>query len=145
GRLQLYRDQLQTYTAADASGAAPDPLDVAAALLALQVGDDGPAPRDPGNRTQADVEGIPSSSARFDRAAPAPRRQAQPEKGRIGFERPRTDDNRPLNRRTPGRPSRETVYRVAVGHTDGSRSEAIVGAIPNEGRLRGSYLGKIEI
>ena len=140
GRLDLYRDQLRAYTATGGTDAPSDPLEVAAALLALQVGDEGPEPRAAGAAEQ--VQDVPRRSAEFDPSPPAPRRQPG---GRAQFERSGTGTDRPLNRRTPGRTSRGTVYRVAVGHTHGARPEAIVGAITNEGGLRGSDLGKIEI
>lgn len=127
GRLQMYREQAQTF--AHTHGV--DPLEAAAALLAVHVGDPGPAPRhnesdqaDGGAELGAGPDG--DFTATFSRSSG-------------------TGEDRPLNRRKPGRTSRGTVYRVAVGRTHGVRPEAIVGAITGEGGLHGRDLGKIDI
>lgn len=146
GRLEMYRELL-TAVGSDRDG---DPLDLAAALLALQAGDDGP---------QRDTGGEPGT-------------------GRPRADRPRSDDSRPGRERTGHHPSDQRlapagdrrvpartddavergtpvrrvqrgdaarVYRVAAGHNHGARPQAIVGAITGEGNLRGSDVGKIEI
>lgn len=123
----MYREQAQTF--AHTHGV--DPLEAAAALLAVHVGDPGPAPRhnesdqaDGGAELGAGPDG--DFTATFSRSSG-------------------TGEDRPLNRRKPGRTSRGTVYRVAVGRTHGVRPEAIVGAITGEGGLHGRDLGKIDI
>ncbi|MGC0250786.1 DEAD/DEAH box helicase [Pseudactinotalea sp. Z1748] len=146
GRLDLYREQLQAYT----DDGAVEPLEVAAALLALQVGDDGPAPRQDRAGGESGTLGVAgadrSGAARRPGAVAASAHTGRDERpARARFDSARSGADRPMTRRTPGRTSRGTVYRVAVGHTHGARPEAIVGAITNEGGLRGSDLGKIEI
>ncbi len=126
GRLDLYRDVLRGHI--EQSGA--DLEDVAAALMALAVGDEGPRPREEGRRDryeeQTDEDGS-FVAARFDEGF-SPRRGAAERGGR---------------RATPaGGGSR---YRVEVGHKDGVQPGAIVGAITGEGGLKGSDLGKIDI
>ncbi len=130
GRLSQYRDQITGFIAANGQ---IDPLDVAAALAALAVGDDGPRARAEQERFEAEREQI--------RAA----RKAA-----------RTDDGR---ERTHGRQAREvagrgrganrevrgTRYRIAVGHTHGAQPGGIVGALTNEAGLAGSDVGKIDI
>lgn len=124
GRLELYRDML-TQHAADQD---MDMTDLAAALLALAVGDQGPRPED---------------EIRQEREERAARRRRDDEAG---------DDAHTSERRGRGKAAgsrRERgdarTYRVAVGHRDGVAPGAIVGAITGEGGLRGSDLGKIEI
>jgi ATP-dependent RNA helicase DeaD len=118
GRLDAYRDAVR---AAVADGT--DPVDLAAALAALAVGD---------------LRGIEPDEV----LAPTPIQEATgavSENGRVSFtseERARTAARRPVN---------GTRYRVAVGHTHGTRPEAIVGAITGEGGLRGADLGRIDI
>ena len=130
GRLDLYREVLE--------GSEHDLLETAAALLAIAVGDDGPAPRhdrhdDAGPRRRREERYDDSGEfvgATFeegrDHAHVAPR-------GRAGT-RPRHRDS-----------GSGTRYRVEVGHRDGVQPGAIVGAITGEGGLRGQDLGKIDI
>jgi len=117
GRLEMYRDLL-------AQQDGEDLLTTAAALLAEHIGDSGPAPRREEEETlQRDFE-APASGARRDR--PGPDRTGGSSHSR--------------------RPSPEgTVYRIAVGHTDGVRPGDIVGAITGEGGLRGNQIGRISI
>ncbi|WP_245708790.1 DEAD/DEAH box helicase [Ruania alba] len=112
GRLGMYREHLAAHLGPDG-----DPLETAAALLALAVGDGGP-------RSAEELE--PAPQQRFDR-------ESSPANG------PRGGAGR--GRRGPN----GTVYRVAVGHSHGVRPQDIVGAITGEGGLRGSDLGKIDI
>jgi len=121
GRLDLYRELL---TAQTGDG---DLLDVAAALLAQSVGDQGP-------QRARDDEEIPTQGFEAD-------------SGRFGDREQRR--NGPRGGARSGGPAQfsgpGTVYRVAVGHTHGARPQDIVGAITGEGGLRGSDLGKISI
>ena len=123
GRLDLYRDAVREFLASDEI----DPVDLAAALCALAVGDAGPAAQ-----AAAAAEELAATALQTARGAGL-------EEGRISFtseERARTAARRPTN---------GTRYRVAVGHTHGARPEAIVGAITGEGGLTGKDLGKIDI
>ncbi|WP_324652087.1 DEAD/DEAH box helicase [Georgenia sp. H159] len=134
GRLDLYRDIL------DASE--HNLRETAAALLAIAVGDDGPAPReehgtveDSGPRRRREESYDPSGEfvgAVFEEGRDREHRGA-PRTGRAGT-RPRHRDA-----------SSGTRYRVEVGHRDGVQPGAIVGAITGEGGLRGQDLGKIDI
>ena len=120
GRLEMYRTAI---SAAVEQGS--DILDLAAALAAMSVGDDGP-----GSRTEETIEPAPLQVARGADSSG---------NGRVSFtseERARTAARRPVT---------GTRYRVAVGHTHGARPEAIVGAITGEGGLRGKDLGRIDI
>ncbi|WP_246464885.1 DEAD/DEAH box helicase [Ruania alkalisoli] len=113
GRLHMYRDQL-----AERIGSEGDPMEIAAALLALAVGDAGPRAND------QDEVASPAEQT-FDR-------ESNSDRGRSASGRPR-------------RSASGSVYRVAVGHSHGVRPQDIVGAITGEGGLRGSDLGKIDI
>ncbi len=120
GRLEMYRTAL---TEAVAAGA--DLLDLASALAAMSVGDDGP-----GSRTEEAIEPSPIQASRGADST---------SDGRVSFtseERARTAARRPVT---------GTRYRVAVGSTHGARPESIVGAITGEGGLRGKDLGRIDI
>ncbi|WP_372593733.1 DEAD/DEAH box helicase [Actinotalea sp.] len=120
GRLDMYRTAIAT---AVEQGA--ELVDLAAALAAMSVGDDGP-----GSRTDEVVEPSPIQARRG---------AGTDEDGRVSFtseERARTAARRPVT---------GTRYRVAVGSTHGARPEAIVGAITGEGGLRGKDLGRIDI
>ncbi|WP_454294686.1 DEAD/DEAH box helicase [Salana multivorans] len=115
-----------------------DPLDIAAALLALAVGDDG------GTRASEDEAlALPDRGDRRDR-------QDRGERFDRGdrFDRDRGDR---AERGFRERASRSRVgdsdnrYRIAVGHRDGVTPQGIVGAMTNEGGLRGAEIGKINI
>ena len=134
GRLEMYRDAVAGYV--ESTGA--DVADVAATLLALAVGDEGPQKRaeEDGDdrRTRHDERMDDDGSfvaARFD-AGPS-------RNGAVG-------GSRAPSERGGRRPRVAGVrYRVEVGHKDGVQPGAIVGAITGEGGLRGSDLGKIDI
>ncbi|MCL3862402.1 DEAD/DEAH box helicase [Actinotalea sp. K2] len=120
GRLSMYREAIVAHL--EQTGM--DPIDLAAVLAALSVGDLGPA-------SQVDeIESAPSQAARG---------SARSDEGRVSF----TSEDRA--RSTTRRPTTGTRYRLAVGHTHGARPEAIVGAITGEGGLTGKDLGKIDI
>jgi len=130
GRLDLYREVL--------SGSEHDVLETAAALLALAVGDDGPAPR----RDRHEDDGAPRRR----------REERYDDSGEFvgaAFEEGRDHAHVASRGRAGGRPRHRdgsgTRYRVEVGHRDGVQPGAIVGAITGEGGLRGQDLGKIDI
>ncbi|WP_108717482.1 DEAD/DEAH box helicase [Miniimonas sp. S16] len=101
-----------------------DILDVAAALLALAVGDDGVTPE------------VPDEVAlRDDRRSYGEREERGDRDGR-GRER---------SGRRDSRESGGNRYRISVGHRDGVTPQGIVGAITGEGGLRGAEIGKIDI
>ena len=115
GRLERYRAEVRALL----TETGIDPVELAAVLAALAVGDDGTPPVD---------------------IAPAPQHQARGarvEGGKASFTE--------TGRRRPDRRVTGTRYRLAVGHTHGARPEHIVGAITREGGLRGADLGKIDI
>jgi len=131
GRLDLYREILE--------GSEHDLREMAAALLAIAVGDEGPAPR----------------NDRFDDEGPRRRREENyDDSGEfVGakFEEGRDHERLAPRGRAGTRPRHRdgvgsgTRYRVEVGHRDGVQPGAIVGAITGEGGLRGQDLGKIDI
>src|SRR5690606_8747840 len=131
GRLELYRELL-----AEAGG---DPIEVAASLLALAVGDDGPRSR--AEQEQFEAEQFEVQRAEAKRAAEE-RRSGPREERSYGERRfgDREDRPRGLRREAVG-----TRYRLAVGHTHGAAPTGIVGALTAEGGLSGKDLGKIVI
>ena len=122
-----------------------DVEELAATLLALAVGDEGPRRREDrgGERPQRarreenlDSEGT-FLSASFEGGR---------EKNRRGERGDRGEGRRSATR--SGRREHEgpgTVYRVEVGHRDRVLPGAIVGALANEGGIEGSDIGKIDI
>ena len=122
-----------------------DVEELAATLLALAVGDEGPRRREErgGERPQRarreenlDSEGT-FLSASFEGGR---------EKGRRAERGDRGEGRRSATR--SGRREHEgpgTVYRVEVGHRDRVLPGAIVGALANEGGIEGSDIGKIDI
>ena len=115
GRLELYRKLIGEFVAEHEL----DPLELAAALGAMSVGDEGP-----GSATEEE-ELAPQQLAGEDRGG----------------------DRRGRGPRGDG-PSTErgyTSYKIGVGHTHGARPPAIVGAITGEGGLHGKDVGKIQI
>ncbi|PYG02096.1 ATP-dependent RNA helicase DeaD [Georgenia satyanarayanai] len=133
GRLDLYREILD--------GSEHDLREMAAALLAIAVGDDGPAPReersveDAGPRQRREERYDSSGEfvgATFEEGRDNSHRHTGPRTGRAGT-------------RSRHRDGSGTRYRVEVGHRDGVQAGAIVGAITGEGGLRGQDLGKIDI
>ncbi|GAA4727244.1 DEAD/DEAH box helicase [Isoptericola chiayiensis] len=138
GRLELYTELLTQHLTPAEDGTAPDPTQVAAALLALAVGDDGPQHR----AAQAEHE-----RERAEAQGGRNRETYRAERGERDGDRtrrhPRADrDDRPRGIR---RAAEGTRYRVSVGHTHGAQPRGIVGALTNEGGLRGADIGKIDI
>lgn len=135
GRLDLYHtllEEVQDTTDLDIA-------DVAAALLAAAVGDDGPDPRVAKDRRGS---GRTRREERLDESGEFI--GASFEGGRDREDRGGRDASR---RRGGARPvgTFGRRYRVEVGRKDGVMPGAIVGAITGEGGLRGSDLGRIEI
>lgn len=134
-------NDLEAFTAAEAALASVPTvkdislLDIAAALMAQAVGDEGPAPR-----VEKDRRG--SGKTR--------REETLDENGEFAsavFEGGRDKGDKPRSERTP-RGSRAAFgrrYRVEVGKKDGVAPGAIVGAITGEGGIKGKDLGRIEI
>ncbi|WP_127842110.1 DEAD/DEAH box helicase [Actinomyces wuliandei] len=123
--------------------------ELAATLVALAVGDEGPVRRDdrditstsrPAPRGSRDESVDPDGafvSASFEGGREDRRRKDR-------RERPDTRRGAPRGgRREPEGPG--TVYRVEVGHRDRVMPGAIVGALANEGGIDGSAIGKIDI
>ena len=122
-----------------------DVEELAATLLALAVGDEGPRrredrggerPRRARREENLDSEGT-FLSASFEGGR---------EKNRRGERGDRGEGRRSATR--SGRREHEgpgTVYRVEVGHRDRVLPGAIVGALANEGGIEGSDIGKIDI
>ncbi|MBI9115392.1 DEAD/DEAH box helicase [Sanguibacter suaedae] len=123
GRLSMYQELVREHL--DTHGT--DPVELAAVLAALAVGDDGPKARE--------------EEALFE----AQRAEAR--------ETRRRDERAPRREGDSGRPQRSgirrdavgTRYRLSVGHTHGAQPSGIVGALTNEGGLSGKDLGKIDI
>ncbi|WP_402465329.1 DEAD/DEAH box helicase [Isoptericola aurantiacus] len=127
GRLDLYSELLAEHLAPREDGTAPDAAQVAAALLALAVGDDGPAylaAQEAHEKERAEVKG-----GRTRETQRAERGDRQSDHARRGIRRP----------------AEGTRYRISVGHTHGAQPRGIVGALTNEGGLRGADIGKIDI
>ena len=122
-----------------------DVEELAATLLALAVGDEGPRrredrggerPRRARREENLDSEGT-FLSASFEGGR---------EKNRRGERGDRGEGRRSATR--SGRREHEgpgTVYRIEVGHRDRVLPGAIVGALANEGGIEGSDIGKIDI
>ena len=139
GRLDLYHRLLEEFH--DTSDL--DLADVAAALMARAVGDEGPAPRVARDRRgegrvrreeQVDENGE-FVAASFEEGRDRDGRS--PKGGRDGARR--RGGARPVGSGSARR------YRVEVGKKDGVRPGAIVGAITGEGGINGSDLGRIDI
>ena len=112
GRLELYRELIGEFVTEHGM----DPAELAAALGAMMVGDEGP--------------GTPSEEEEFTQ-------------GKLA-EKDRQSDRGP--RMEPAQTERGyTSYKVGVGHTHGARPPGIVGAITGEGGLTGKDVGKIQI
>ncbi len=136
GRLDLYKGLLEE---AQNKGTV-DIVDIAAALMANAVGDEGPSPRVEKNR----------------RGSGKIRREEEVDEAgefvSASFEGGR-DKDRPLKggrdgsrRRGSGRPmGAGTRYRIEVGKKDRVRPGSIVGAIAGEGGINGRDIGNIEI
>ncbi|WP_278234473.1 DEAD/DEAH box helicase [Isoptericola sp. AK164] len=139
GRLDLYTQLLTEHLTPGEDGTTPDPTQVAAALLALAVGDDGPqhlAAQAEHEKERAEVKGgrtrETKRAERSDRDGDRTRRHPRADR----------DGDRPRGIR---RAAEGTRYRVAVGHAHGAQPRGIVGALTNEGGLRGADIGKIDI
>ena len=122
-----------------------DVEELAATLLALAVGDEGPRrredrggerPRRARREENLDSEGT-FLSASFEGGREKNRRG---ERGDRGEGRRSTTRSGRREHEGPG-----TVYRVEVGHRDRVLPGAIVGALANEGGIEGSDIGKIDI
>ncbi|MDN5820939.1 MAG: DEAD/DEAH box helicase [Brachybacterium sp.] len=113
GRLDLYRELIGEFVAEHDL----DPLELAAALGAMSVGDEGP--------------GAPSEEEEFTGSKLSGDDRRSSERG------PRGD--------APSTERGYTSYKVGVGHTHGARPPGIVGAITGEGGLHGKDIGKIQI
>ena len=149
GRLGVYLTALREHLGEEPE--VGDVLGLAAAALAVQVGDEGPAPRDrddaPAHRDRDDA---PAREQR-----PRVRREetvdedgefvaARFDGGYIPKERgPRRGESGPRRPRIAG--EQGVRYRVDVGHKDGVQPGAIVGAITGESHLRGADVGRIQI
>ncbi|WP_331203659.1 DEAD/DEAH box helicase [Boudabousia liubingyangii] len=137
GRLEMYFDLLHELT----SSPDLDIYDVAAALLAKSVGDEGPV-QEPDVRGKGRVrrEELVDEEGNFVAATFEPGRDEPRKAARAGRREGR--EGRFSNGAPTGAMRR---YRVEVGHRDGVRPGAIVGAITNEGGVDGRDLGKIDI
>ncbi|NDR54678.1 DEAD/DEAH box helicase [Actinomyces sp. 565] len=139
GRLEMYTELV----AAKSEELGVDADELAATLLALAVGDEGPRRRSDGerprrgNREELLDEDGSFVSASFEggrddrRGRRGDRIDGKPGAGRGG--RRRHEDGS------------GTVYRIEVGHRDRVLPGAIVGALANEGSISGSDIGKIDI
>lgn len=125
-----------------------DVEELAATLLALAVGDEGPRRREDrgGERPQRarreenlDSEGT-FLSASFEGGREKNRRGDRGDRGDRGEGRRSATRSGRREHEGPG-----TVYRVEVGHRDRVLPGAIVGALANEGGIEGSDIGKIDI
>lgn len=132
GRLSLYRGQIEALLATDEL----DPLDLAAALLALSVGDDGPKAR----AEQLAAEAERDEAKRLAERAKTRTSDRGESRGRYEDRGERGGDRGGDRRGAIG-----TRYRLAVGFTHGAQPSGIVGALTNEGGLNGKDLGKIDI
>ncbi|WP_366179922.1 DEAD/DEAH box helicase [Actinomyces timonensis] len=137
GRLGMYTPLIAGTTA----DLGIDAEELAATLLALAVGDEGPQRRHDDDRPRrgrerrkvsVDDEGA-FVSASFEGGRES-RRRERPE-GKPGASRGGRREHE-----GPG-----TVYRIEVGHRDRVMPGAIVGALANEGGISGSDIGKIDI
>ncbi|WP_083090319.1 DEAD/DEAH box helicase [Actinomyces vulturis] len=136
GRLDMYRELVEAHS----SELNVDVEDLAATLLALAVGDDGPRPRN--------TEGKPRTRREETVDAEGTFMHATFEGGRDREDRPSRQRDEKRGAQRGGRRQPEgsgTTYRVEVGHRDRVLPGAIVGALANEGGISGSDIGKIDI
>ncbi|WP_103063351.1 DEAD/DEAH box helicase [Actinomyces qiguomingii] len=139
GRLEMYADLV----AAKSQELGIEADELAATLLALAVGDEGPRRRDDGKRPRrGNREELLDDDGTFVSAS---------------FEGGRDDRRGRRGDRIDGKPGASrggrrrhedgtgTVYRIEVGHRDRVLPGAIVGALANEGAISGSDIGKIDI
>jgi len=134
GRLSMYADMVRAAVAEQDV----DPVDLAAALVALAVGDDGPRAREEQERFEAErAQAREQSRARREERA-----------GERGGSRGERASGRREGDGTRGGIRRDAVgtrYRLSVGYTHGAQPGGIVGALTNEAGLNGSDVGKIDI
>lgn len=122
GRLELYRELISEFVTENEI----DPLELAAVLGAMTVGDDGPGTASEEDEfTGATLHGgddrdVRGRHDRGERGGPRGGESMAPEKG-------------------------YTSYRIGVGHAHGAKPPSIVGAITGEGGLTGKDVGKISI
>lgn len=131
GRLEMYTDLIRAY--AEETGT--DPIEIAAAMAALAVGDDGPRARAEQEEYEREQAEAKSAAARRTRDGDRHDRS-----GDRGAPRGRSEGDRGIRR-----PARGTRYRIAVGHTHGVQPGGIVGALTGEGGITGADVGKIDI
>ncbi|WP_026430193.1 DEAD/DEAH box helicase [Schaalia georgiae] len=135
GRLGMYRELLEQMAAS------LDVEDVAAALIAQAVGDDGPAPRaESGHRGRGRArreEELDESGEFVGASFEAGRDKDKPLKGGRDGARRRGGGRAVAG---PG-----TRYRVEVGRKDRVKPGSIVGAIAGEGGIDGRDIGHIDI
>ena len=142
GRLEMYAELVAT----QAAELGTEVEDLAATLLALAVGDEGPRTwkeRKEEPRQRVRREETVDSEGTFVSASFEGGRDRDDRRGR--GERP---DGKPGAARGGRRRHEDgtgTVYRVEVGHRDRVLPGAIVGALANEGGISGSDIGKIDI
>jgi len=127
GRLSLYTDLVRAFVAEHDV----DPVDLAAAMVALAVGDDGPQAREEQERFEAERAQARDQARRPERTG---------DRGSRGDRPGRESGGRGIRRDAVG-----TRYRLAVGHKDGVLPGGIVGALTNEAGLAGTDVGKIDI
>ena len=135
GRLGMYRELLEQMAAS------LDVEDVAAALIAQAVGDEGPAPRAESDRRGRGrarrEEGLDESGEFVGASFEAGRDKDRPLKGGRDGARRRGGGRAMAG---PG-----TRYRVEVGRKDRVKPGSIVGAIAGEGGIDGRDIGHIDI
>ena len=135
GRLDMYKGLLADM------GEESSVEDIAAALMATAVGDEGPAPRREkdrrGNGKIRREERLDESGEFVGASFEAGRDKDRPLKGGANGAR-RRGGGRP----TPGSGTR---YRIEVGKKDRVKPGSIVGAIAGEGGIDGRDIGNIEI
>ncbi len=121
GRLNLYFDLLNEFLAENNVSVEQ----VAAALGAMTVGDDGPRAHEDDftGASFRDKGGKAERGDRKERGEHKDRGEKRPRRSSAGF----------------------TTYRIAVGKNHGVRPQAIVGAIAGEGGLDGQDVGKIDL
>ncbi|MDR0627882.1 MAG: DEAD/DEAH box helicase [Bifidobacteriaceae bacterium] len=131
GRLDACREAL-TEALADSGH---DPLDFAAAILAVAVGDSGiPA------RSEAETD----SKGHFDRPRGGERNDRRRSDHEGGYWGGGRDTASPSRRPRQGA-HQSKRYWIGVGHRHGVRPGGIVGAITGESGLRGGDLGRIDM
>ena len=142
GRLDMYLP-LVTSSARDLD---IDVEELAATLLALAVGDEGPRRREDRDRGERPHRARREENLDSEGTFLSASFEGGREKNRRGDRGDRGEGHRSATR--SGRREHEgpgTVYRVEVGYRDRVLPGAIVGALANEGGIEGSDIGKIDI